>query len=208
MKALILLIFICTSLCSCNKFNESSYLNKGCKTISEFKTDSITNTWTNAFIENNKYLTLYNFNVPSDTFFLRIETSIRKKREVKIFEYSFYNSKSSFKIYRFPFEKSGKILFDKEKDNLKNYKTTFDSNEIGKSFTAQLKQNRILELPSPKEIPDYPDEDGYSGVLISYSNKCKFKIVFYNDPESFSKYFKEAQSVVNFLAYLKQEFKF
>jgi len=205
-----LVIIICIFNKSCNtKENNFEYLNIVCSQNAAFSIDSITIKQSFSTIENDNYLTIRPINKSSDTFSLTIESY--PKNQLKIFEFTNHNHKSSFKIYTFPLvpKKIGNILFDKTKDDLKNYTRSFESNKKVKAFVSVLERNHILELPDCSKIQNYPiDETLSSPVWIEYSNKCIYKMIMYNDPFTLNKIFKEAKAISNLLEYLKSEFDY
>lgn len=207
MRILISSVLIIAFINSCKI--PDNYFDKVCAGRSEFKFDSTKDSPSNATFENNKYLTIPQIGIPSDTFKLRIEGESTGDK-VKIFEYSFYKSVETFKIYEFPVAKRGQILFDKTKDNLKDFTTIFDSKEKGKNFIEELENNNILELPNSKDIPSYPPTDEISSyIVIEYSNRCRYNIVWFHDANKpQSNKFKEARDLANFIAYLKKEFHY
>lgn len=204
----IIVVFLFVSACINNEEETNKYIDNLCNSQLGFKVDTPTLGFLSyAIISNNEYLAIRPINFSSDTFVLRIESA--SKGKLNIFEYSYDKHKSFFKIYRFPMnEKSGKILFDREKDSKEKYVTVYDSKIKGAEFLALLEKNEILELPSCEKIPGYPTEIINTSVTIYYSSKCKYKMILYNNPYAFSGKFKEAKSLVNFLGYLKQEFDY
>lgn len=200
----VILIYSCS-----NRIQGTDYLSQACVENAAFKVDTPTRGFISyATNENNKYLTIHQINVPSDTFFLRIENNTYD--QVRIFEFSYYHNQSSFKIYRFPVQKgeSGQILFNKKTDSLKNFTTSFDPSTKGKRFLSLLLENHILELPDYEKIPGYDFPEYTHWVSVEYSNKCIYKVFSYPDPAGQSKRFKEARSLSVLLQYLKKEFDF
>lgn len=209
MKLLIFIITASLLICACKQnVNEKEYPSKSCEHATGFVIDTPKVGYINhTTIENNRYLTLRQMNIPSDTFFLRIESG--SDAEVKIFEYSLYKEQASFKVYRFPVDReSQRILFNKEKDDLRNFVTVFDPAKNGSDFLAQLQSNSILELPDSRSIPGYGIDHMGKWITVIYSNKCMYKILGFNNPYGHINDFKEAKSLATFLGYLKQAFNF
>ena len=200
----VILVYSCS-----NRIQGTDYLNRACAENAAFKVDTPTRGFTSfAINENNKYLTIRQINLPSDTFFLRIENNTYD--QVRIFEFSYYHDQSSFKIYRFPVQKgeSGQILFNKKIDSLKNFTTSFNPSIKGMRFLSLLQENHILELPDYEKIPGYDFPDYTHWLSVEYSNKCVYKVFSYPDPAGRSTRFKEARSLSVLLLYLKTEFDF
>lgn len=203
-KILIIIIFVFNS-CH-DDYIKSNYFDKICINSKGFVVDSSRESWSHYTISNNDYLTLKRISTPSDTFFFRIESSI--DTTLQIFEYSFYDGRSLFKIYKFPLRGDRKILFDNKRDTLKNFETIFNPFKKGRDFIAQLESNNILELPNSFNITGYPKDEYATSFLIEYSNKCRYSVFNFDNPYQNSKKFKQAKSLTNFLDYLKQEFNF
>lgn len=196
---------------SCNNNSvRNNYFDKICTDSSVFKVDSAKGTLSRYTIETNKYLNLRRITTPSDTFFLRVEYNVDTVD--RIFEYSYYDSKESFKLYSFPMDHDTphEILFDKEKDDATKFVRVFDPAKKGKEFKLQLEKNDILNLPSCFILPGYPDyiEAYKKDIIVEYSYKCKYGIYAYTNVHDNAEKFKEAKSLVNFLDYLKHEFDF
>ena len=191
---------------SCDNINDN-YFNKICKGPKMVSLDS-TNHFAKNAISSDTFRSLRPLNILSDTFFLRIEHSVDTTEY--IFEYSFYNMEQSFKVYRFQFRRhSREILFDKSKDNLKNFTTDYNSSKIGHSFISALEKNDILDLPDCNSIPGYYMDEIFGDYYdIQYSNKCMYHFLAYGDPYKNSKNIKIAKNLTNFLDYLKREFDF
>jgi|GEM_PF-6989153 len=203
-----LLIQIFTAILIGSSCNDSRhYFDKICDGNTAFKFDSTRRSPSHANFENNKYLTIRQIGIPSDTFYLRIEGG-STGNNLKIFEYSFYKDEESFKIYEFQIRPDGYIDFDKGKDKLKDFETIFDPTAKGKHFIEELEKNQILRLPNSEEIPNYPPVDEMSSpIIIEYSNQCRYNIVwFYDINRPQAKKIKEARTLSNFLTYLKNEF--
>lgn len=193
---------------SCNSGKVSTnYFDKICLKKDSFKIDTSRGSYSSSTIINDNLLNIKPISVPSDTFFFRVQSTY--DTTLQIFEYSFYNSKSTYKIYKFKVNyKSGKILFNKDNDDIRKFETVFDPKKKGNDFIAQLESNNILDLPDSHNIPNYPYGYGQTAFLIEYSNKCRYNIFIYNNPYQYSKKFREAKALINFLDYLKKEFCF
>jgi hypothetical protein len=208
MKTVISLLATIIFFYSCNnKTDEISYIDSLCYDSSKFSIDTPQGSYYYRNIINNQYLTLKPINVPSDTFFIRIEYSSRSR--LKILESSYYKSNFSFKIYSFPVDSTtGKILFNKETENINDFITVYEPSKKGKDFLSQLKLNTILDLPDCQKVNGYSTELSTNSVFIEYSNQCMYRMFFYCNPYANRQHFKEANSVSIFLEYLKGEFNF
>lgn len=208
MKSQIVIFFSLLFLFSCDDKIKENYFDKICKGQNTFRFDTSRNSDNYAINANIEYLGLTSLRNPSDTFYLRVEYSTDTVD--KIFEYSFYKSKTSYKVYTFPVEfKSGKILFNKKNEDPENFAKIFSSKNRDEKFINELEKNNILELPLMNNVKGYMDNyeivDGYT---IQYSNKCGYGIFIYYDILSKSKQFKEANSIRRFVKYLKEDFDF
>jgi len=142
-KVLIIAIIMFNS-CK-NNVIKNNYFDKICISKKGFQVDTTKASWTYSTVLNDTYLNIRPLDIPSDTFFFRIQANL--DTTLQIFEFSFNNAQSTFKLYKFKVDaKSGRILFDKEHDDIKNYETIFDQSKKGKDFIAQLEKNNILEL--------------------------------------------------------------
>jgi len=201
-KLIILIIVLLFN--SCKDAIGPDYFDRICEENSRFKVDSSRVSYVTE--ANHEYLSIRSIAIPSDTFFIRIEYST--DTTLKLFEYSFYKSRTSYKIYTFPVDNyDGRILFDKAKDTLTSFVQNIDLSGIDESFIRQLEEKNICKLPSSSSLKSYP-EDWDRSYMIEYSNKCKYSIVLFTDPFQNSKKFKEAKNLVDFLEYLKKEFNF
>lgn len=192
---------------SCNSNDvQNNYFSRICSDSLGFKIDTTRKSSTYYTIGTNDYLALKRISIPSDTFFFRIE--VTRDTVLKIFEYSFYKSKETYKIYSFPLGHRNIILFDKQKDDLKNFTKYYSPSTKSQSFIAQVEANHILELQESYDIQGYPKDEYSKTFLIEYSNKCKYNILVFDNPYQNSRNFKQAKYLVNFLEYLKKEFNF
>ncbi len=191
-----------------HSIKDREYLNVFCDKQQSFSIDSTTKKMNFATIENDKYLGFDTLNAQSDTFRLRVE--YYKKYQVLFFEFAICNSFISFKKYTFAIsqDREGRILFDRQRENNENYSVKFDPQKKGKDFIQVLKENKILEIPDCSDIRGYPIDEESKEVFIEYSNKCRYKIIHYNNPHLYSDKFEEANNVANFMNYLKKEFEY
>jgi hypothetical protein len=193
---------------SCSQTNKTSYITNLCKGARPFVVDTPIQMELHYRIQAvNDFLGFKKLDQPSDTFFFRV--SYGKKNVLKFFEYAVCDTFQSFKSFVIPTEPRGRILFDKEKDNLKNYATVFDPKQKGKGFIDKLTENHILDLPHPEQIKGYPYDEATSyGCSIEYSCRSKYKAVLYFSPRLHSTEFNEAKRLMDFMDYLEKEFGF
>ncbi len=206
--SLLVVMFILIASNSCNdKSSKADYLNSLCTTSHNSKSDSVREYWATYLKGLHDYIGIKNISNPTDTFFFRIE--YRDNKFYKIFEYSLFNLIPSHKIYVFPIEedRSGTVLFDKNKDDLKYYSKSINASK-DVDFFISLKDNKILELPSSEQIKGYPASDYSHVYLIEYSYRCKYSALLFKNPYENSNKFKQAKSLSNFLNFLKAEYKF
>jgi hypothetical protein len=208
MKRFITLSIAIITAFSCRQTSETTYIAKQCNGVGPFVIDTPSKGQTCYRIQsNNDFLGLKKIAQPSDTFCMRITQS--KKGTLNFFEYAACDTFQSFKLFVIPVEGHGRILFDKEKDNLSNYETVFDSKQKGKDFLKKIAVNHILELPQTEQIKGYPDDEVASyGCSIEYSCKRKYKVQLYWSPRTYSSEFKEAKRLMDFVDYLSKEFGF
>lgn len=216
MKSLIFIILILIFF-SCEEKMTLNYFDNMCGDTSRFEVDTSKNSLIYSTKATNEFLSIKLLSEPSDTFFLRIDYSTDST--IKIFEYSFYKQKSVYKIYTFPVEKNGKILFNKEKQQPGDFVKVINYNKNDSYFIDKLKQNKILDFVSKKgtlvykigdsthnqDIADGFTADNYT---IEYSNRCKYSLKIFENITINSKKIPEAKLTLNFIKYLKEEFKF
>ncbi len=208
MKFLQISLIIFLFFTSCKENTQFAYLENICNDTLHSKGDSIKKTTTYAIKANNDYLSLSDINNNSDTFFLRIEYS--QDTVVRVFEFSYYRTKTTYKIYNFPLDHfgRGKIMFDNKKDKLMDFTTTFNSKRIDKVFMIELEKSNLINLSWSVDIKGYPDNDYRNYYQVQFSNKCKYNFYTFGGAFENSSKFMEAKQFAGFLTYLKKEFDF
>lgn len=208
MKVFFFAFFGMFFISSCGSNVDDDYFNKICKGSENFSFLTNGRDAKNVFSADT-FRALRPLNMLSDTFFLRIDHAVDTTEY--IFEYSFYKSKQTFKVFKFLYRRGteGVILFDKSKDDLKNFTTVYNFTTARESFLPTLEKNGILKLPDCDMIPDYYiAETGADDYQIQYSNKCMYRLFWYGDPYLNRKNIKQAKDLTDFLDYLKSEFDF
>lgn len=203
---LLLLIILINFSCS---IENSNYLKTLCanNTSSNFIIDTPKGFYYFRTMINEDFLTLKRINKSSDTFRLRIQ--YYRNSETRIFDFSWFKKNLNFRIVHVPIDTiTHEILFDKQKENLRNNWKDFDVNKFGREFLREMQQNNILDLPDCQNIKNYPLEVSYNSVIVQYSCKCKYRMMYYNNASKESERFKEAKLLINFLNYLKKEFNY
>jgi hypothetical protein len=202
-----IIIFIVTNLilCSCTTNGNNFYENICNNKHISYDTSHID--LQNGVKENDEYLGLRNMQSKSDTFILRVEYY---DSMLNVLEFTHYKDYEQCTVYKFPLEKSrnGTILFDKTKNKLSDYASSYKLDPRRNEISIQLKKNSILEQPSSFNIPNYPTFEYSSHVYIQYSNHCLYNIIVFENSYEMSSKFHEAKSIVNFLEFLKKRFNF
>jgi hypothetical protein len=204
LKVSILFLFF-ASIISCN-YKKKFYDNL-CIGNEKVNVDTVSRTMTLYTLLNSRYLNLHPLSVPTDTFFVRIEYSIRDS--LKIFQYSLFNNEEKFKIYKFPvLERSGIILFDKNKDNIDKFTTSYSSRLYGKGFFNEFMKSKIFEMPNLQHDKSYLISAIPKSHLFEFSCKCKYGLVQYDDLKNNVDKVSGVKNILDFLEYLNKEFGF
>lgn len=208
MKELCIFFGILITTGACKTPIDDSYINKTCDNLQGVKIDTSINSLSYVTSLSDQYLGMKPLIIPSDTFILRIRHETDSS--VKLLEFKDYNNQYSIVVYQIPIDQeSEQIVFNKSKDNITNYETRYDQISKGNKFIQQLKKNNLLILPSFRDIPGYPIYEHTTPTYIfEYSRFNCYKVFWYRNPYANRNRFKEAESVANFLDFLKKEFNF
>jgi hypothetical protein len=208
MKLFLIIIISFLFFCSCKEDKQFLYFDKICNDSLLNKVDSSRKKASYPIKANNEYLALKDIDVKSDTFFLRIEYAPDSVN--RLFEFTYYKSQTTYKIYNFPIEYSGKgkIKFDNKKDKLIDYTTVFTSKEKDERFMIELEKSDLISLSHSVDIKDYPDNDYSHYYEVQFSNKCWYNFYYFGGAFENSTKFIEAKKFADFLTYLKRDFNF
>ncbi len=193
---------------SCKDYKQFEYLDNICNNKLPINSDSLKANTSEEVKAQNIFLYLSEIKNCSDTFILRIEYS--PDTVLRIFEFSYYKSQSSYKIYNYPLVKKGRgqISFDNRKDKLKDITTIFASKDIDKRFIKQFEKSNLINLSNSSFIKGYPNVEYEHYYQVEYSNKCLYKFYTFGGASENRSKFIEARQFSNFLIYLKEEFNF
>ncbi len=194
--------------CSCKEDNQFLYFDKICNANLLNKSDSFRKKASHPIKANNEYLSLKDIDTKSDTFFFRIEYT--PDSVVRIFEFTCYKSRTTYKMYNFPIEYSGygKIKFDNKKDKLIDFTREFNSKDKDKKFIEEFKKSNLINLSSSANIKGYPDNDYRDYYEVQFSTNCDYNFYTFGGAFENSSKFIEAKRFAGFLTYLKKEFDF